>query len=164
MVGDKGYDSRPLRDKIRAQDCGPCIPARKNVKDPGPYDAALYRTKRAVENVFQRFKVFRRLASRFEKKKRMFFAFICCALASIYTAAMSTSPNDPAKICDMNYIHSIFRIQNRPPAGSVLLGRDDSSGLRDQARLRTIRIHRVDFQGDLERGIKECPTCTSQMK
>ena len=79
MVGDKGYDSRPLRDKIRARDCEPCIPARKNVKDPEPYDAALYRTRHAVENVFQRLKVFRRLASRFEKTKRMFFAFICCA-------------------------------------------------------------------------------------
>ena len=34
----------------------------------------------------KRLKVFRRLASRFEKTKRMFFAFICCALAAIYTA------------------------------------------------------------------------------
>jgi transposase len=86
VVGDKGYDSRPLREKIRAQDCEPCIPARKNVKDPEPYDTALYRARHAVENVFQRLKVFRRLASRFEKTKRMFFAFICCALAAIYTA------------------------------------------------------------------------------
>ncbi|RYD87084.1 MAG: IS5/IS1182 family transposase, partial [Sphingobacteriales bacterium] len=86
VVGDKGYDSRPPREKIRARDCGPCIPARKNVRDPEPYDAALYWTRHAVENVFQRLKVFRRLASRFEKTKRMFFGFIRCALAAIYIA------------------------------------------------------------------------------
>jgi transposase len=86
VVGDKGYDSRELRDALRHQDCEPCIPARSNVKNPEPYDAALYRARHAVENVFQRIKVFRRLASRFEKTKRMFFGFICCVLAAIYTA------------------------------------------------------------------------------
>lgn len=86
VVGDKGYDSRELRDTLRGQDCEPCIPARSNVKNPEPYDAALYRARHAVENVFQRMKVFRRLAMRFEKTKRMFFAFICCVLAAIYTA------------------------------------------------------------------------------
>ncbi|RYD38428.1 MAG: IS5 family transposase [Verrucomicrobiaceae bacterium] len=29
VVGDKSYDSRPLRDRIRAQDCEPCTPAAK---------------------------------------------------------------------------------------------------------------------------------------
>lgn len=51
-----------------------------------PYDAAPYRARHAVDNVFQRLKVFRRLATRFEKTKRTFFAFICCVLVAIYTA------------------------------------------------------------------------------
>jgi transposase len=86
VVGDKGYDSREFRDTLRAQNCEPCIPARSNVLNPEAYDTELYRARHVVENVFQRIKVFRRLASRFEKTKRMFFAFICCALAAIYTA------------------------------------------------------------------------------
>lgn len=86
VVGDKGYDSRALRNMLRRQDCEPCIPARSNVKNPEPYDAALYRARHAVENVFQRMKLFRRLASRFEKTKRMFFGVICFVLAAIYTA------------------------------------------------------------------------------
>ena len=86
VVGDKGNDSRERRDTLRGQDCEPCIPARSNVRNPEPYDSALYRARHAVENVFQRMKVFRRLASRFEKTKRMFFAFVCCTLAAIYTA------------------------------------------------------------------------------
>lgn len=82
VVGDKGYDSKKLRDTLRCQDCEPCIPARSNVKNPEPYDQTLYRTRHVVENVFQRLKVFRRISSRFEKTKRMFFAFLCCALAA----------------------------------------------------------------------------------
>lgn len=85
VAGDKGYDSRELRDTLRAQDCEPCIPARKNVKNPEPYDAALYRTRHVVENVFQRLKIYKRVASRFEKTKRMFFAFVCVVMAAIYT-------------------------------------------------------------------------------
>ena len=81
--GDKGYDRRELRHSLRGQGCEPCIPARSNVKNPEPYDTALYRARHAVENVFPRMKVFRRLGSRYEKIKRMFFAFICCALAAI---------------------------------------------------------------------------------
>ena len=84
VAGDKGYDSRELRDTLRAQDCEPCIPARKNVKNPEPYDAALYRTRHVVENVFQRLKIYKRVASRFEKTKRMFFAFVCVVMAAIY--------------------------------------------------------------------------------
>ncbi|MES2468109.1 MAG: IS5 family transposase [Verrucomicrobiota bacterium] len=85
VVGDKGYDSRELRDTLRGQDCEPCLPARSNVENPEPYDVVLYREGMPWENVFHRLKVFRRLASRSEKTKRMFFAFICCVLAAIYT-------------------------------------------------------------------------------
>ncbi len=85
VVGDKGYDSRELRGTLRAQDCEPCIPARKNVKNPEAYDVELYRTRHVVENVFQRLKIYKRVASRFEKTKRMFFAFVCVVMAAIYT-------------------------------------------------------------------------------
>jgi transposase len=85
VAGDKAYDSRKLRETLRTQDCEPCIPARENVKNPESYDTLLYRTRHVVENVFQRLKVYRRVASRFEKTKRMFFAFVCVVLAAIYT-------------------------------------------------------------------------------
>ncbi len=86
VVGDRGYDSRELRDTLRAKDREPCIPARSNVKKPEPYDAALCRARHVVENVFQRLKVFPRLATRFDKTKLMFSVFICCVLAANYMA------------------------------------------------------------------------------
>jgi transposase len=75
-VGDKGYDSRELRDTLRGQDGEPCIPARSNVKNPEPCDAALYPARHVVENVFQRLKVFRRLATRLRKPYAFFRLYL----------------------------------------------------------------------------------------
>jgi transposase len=83
-VGDKGYDSKKLRNQLRSQGCEPCIPARKNTKKPEPYDEELYRTRHCIENKFQRIKVFRRVATRYETTKRMFLAFITIALSYTY--------------------------------------------------------------------------------
>jgi transposase len=83
-VGDKGYDSKKLREQLRSQGCEPCIPARSNVKNPESYDKGLYRTRHCVENKFQRLKVFRRVASRYEKTKRMFYMFVIVAFSVTY--------------------------------------------------------------------------------
>lgn len=83
-VADKGYDSRKLRRQLRTQGCEPCIPARKGTIKPEPYDEALYRTRHCIENKFQRLKVFRRVATRFETTKRMFLAFITIAFSFTY--------------------------------------------------------------------------------
>lgn len=83
-VADKGYDSKTIRKDLRARGCEPCIPCRKNTKVPEAYDATLYRARHCVENVWQRIKVFRRVASRFEKTLRMFEFFVILALATIY--------------------------------------------------------------------------------
>lgn len=84
VVGDKGYDSKKYREDLRGQGCEPCIPARKNVKNPEPYDKDLYKTRHCVENKFQSIKLFRRIATRFEKTKRMFFAFVTLGMAADY--------------------------------------------------------------------------------
>ncbi len=82
-VADKGYESKAFRDRLRAQGCEPCIPARSNVKQPEPYDKELYRSRHCIENAFQRIKVFRRVATRYEKTDRMFTLFITVALSAI---------------------------------------------------------------------------------
>ena len=83
-VGDKGYDSKAIRDQLEAQGCESCIPARSHVKDPPPYDKELYKSRHTVENKFQRLKVFRRVATRYEKTKRMFLMFIIVAFSATY--------------------------------------------------------------------------------
>lgn len=83
-VGDKGYDSKHVRDQIRAQGGEPCIPSRSNAKYPESYNETLYRARHCVENKFQRIKVFRRVATRFEKTLRMFTLFVTLAIAVTY--------------------------------------------------------------------------------
>jgi transposase len=83
-VADKGYDSKALRHRLRTRGCEPCIPARSNIKWPEPYDEALYRSRHCIENVFQRIKVFRRVATRYDKTDRMFLLFVTVALSAVY--------------------------------------------------------------------------------
>jgi transposase len=44
----------------------------------------LYRSRHCVENGWQKIKVFRRVASRFEKTLRMFELFVILSLATVY--------------------------------------------------------------------------------
>lgn len=83
-VGDKGYDSKTIREDLRSRGCEPCIPSRKNTKVPETYNETLYRSRHCVENVWQRVKVFRRVASRYEKTLRMFELFVILAVATVY--------------------------------------------------------------------------------
>ena len=84
VVADKGYDSRALREQLCSQKCEPCIPYRKNTKQPQAYNEFLYRARHCVENLFQRMKVFRRVATRFEKTSRMFLAMVLVSLSALY--------------------------------------------------------------------------------
>jgi transposase len=83
-VGDKAYDSKSLRAQIRKQGGEPCVPSRSSAKVQQPYCKTLYRTRHCVENKFQRIKVFRRVAMRFEKTQRMFLLFVTLAIAATY--------------------------------------------------------------------------------
>lgn len=84
VVGDKGYDSRKHRADLRHRGCEPCVPSRCNTRHPEPYDEMLYRARHCIENLFQRIKVFRRVATRYEKTKRMFLALMLCCIAATY--------------------------------------------------------------------------------
>jgi transposase len=84
VTGDKGFDSRQHRNDLRSRGCEPCIPSRKNTKCPEPYDETLYRARHCIENLFQRLKVYRRVATRYEKTSRMFLALVLCSVAATY--------------------------------------------------------------------------------
>lgn len=84
LVEDKGYDRNKNRAQLRAQGWEPCIPSRKGTKIPEPYDQQLYRSRHCIENLFQRLKVFRRVATRYEKTKRMFLAMLIFSVSATY--------------------------------------------------------------------------------
>lgn len=81
LIADKGYDSDAFRSFLRQQQLTPVIPARRNRLRPESTDWCLYAARHGIENLFNKLKHFRALASRYDKTVLSFTGMI--ALASI---------------------------------------------------------------------------------
>lgn len=81
LVGDKGYDSDPFRQWLRARSIKPCIPPRSNRRHPESYPKAAYRKRHLIENFFEKIKRYRRVSTRYDKLADTFFGFVCLATA-----------------------------------------------------------------------------------
>jgi transposase len=91
VVGDKGFDGQPQRDAIRAIGAEPVIPAKSNRVDPEPLDTTAYRERNRVERLFAKMKEFRRVATRYDKRKRMFLGWVHLVLGFIRIRAKTKS-------------------------------------------------------------------------
>lgn len=68
MVGDKAYSSHKIRQYARRRGLGITIPRKRNEFRARAFDRAVYRTRNRIELLINRFKQFRRLATRYEKR------------------------------------------------------------------------------------------------
>ena len=84
VLGDKGYDSKALRDAIIAQDAIAVIPPRATSPQV-PCDYALYRERNLIERFFLKIKHFRRIATRYEQTPRAFLSMLSLVSAFIWT-------------------------------------------------------------------------------
>jgi putative transposase len=84
VLGDKGYDSNALRDKIKTQGAVVVIPPRRNRKIQIDYDKTLYKERNAVERFFNKLKHFRRVATRYDKLLANFKGFVTLAAIAIW--------------------------------------------------------------------------------
>lgn len=80
---DKAYDSNTLRAQLDAKGITPVIPPKSNRLDIIVYDQELYKQRNKVERLFNKLKQFRRVATRYEKLKDHFLAFVTLALIVI---------------------------------------------------------------------------------
>lgn len=78
-VLDKGYDSDSLRIWLFERGVTPCIPPKSNRIDPLPYRKSTYRKRHLVENLFQKMKTFRRVATRYDKLAETYFGWVLLA-------------------------------------------------------------------------------------
>ena len=78
---DGGYDSDTIREFIVQSSSIAVIPPRQSRTTQIECDKHLYKERHKVENLFQRLKQYRSIATRFEKKVTLFAAMI--AIASI---------------------------------------------------------------------------------
>ena len=74
-IADKGYDSNPLRKKIRSAGAKPVIPSRRNCRTPR-HDRQKYKLSKVVERFINRLKHCRRVATRYDELAATFLGFV----------------------------------------------------------------------------------------
>ena len=79
FVGDKGFDSEAFRTALREAGVTEITIPRRGyqtiAEQPAPFDAAVYRQRHKVENIFQRLKLHKRLALRADKTASSYQGF-----------------------------------------------------------------------------------------
>ncbi len=68
VAGDKAYSSRRIRQWLRQHGIRVTIPRKANEHRRGPFDKPLYKLRAKVEQLINRLKQFRRIATRYEKR------------------------------------------------------------------------------------------------
>lgn len=84
VLADRGYDSRELIDYIYEHGGEPTIPSRKGAKFERHCDWWLYKERHLVEKYFLKLKMFRRIATRYDKLACTYLGFICVASILIW--------------------------------------------------------------------------------
>ena len=72
VIADKGYEGNRVLSFIRDQGAEVVIPPKSNRSDPWEYDRELYRQRNLIERAFNKLKQWRRIATRYDRK-RMYF-------------------------------------------------------------------------------------------
>ena len=79
ILADGSYDSLAFREEIKALGAQACIKPRRNRKLYIPFDKEQYKRRHLVECFFQKLKINRRIATRYDKLTSRFLAFVLLA-------------------------------------------------------------------------------------
>ena len=79
LLADKGHDSNAAVELAESLGMEAVIPPRSSRKKPRDFDAERHRARHLVESLFQRMKMFRRVATRHGKLDRMLMGFVLIA-------------------------------------------------------------------------------------
>jgi transposase len=83
-MADRGYDSNAIVAAIESIGAEAVIPSKICRKVQRPHDRALYKLRNRIERCFNRLKQFRRLATRYCKRRVAFHATVALACAWIH--------------------------------------------------------------------------------
>ncbi len=94
LLGDTGYDSEPIRNKLKKIKFGKLIAPKnvRNLKDPvllktfklSDKDKKLLKHRIKIENSFAQLKAFKRINVRYDKYSKYYFNYIILAALSFY--------------------------------------------------------------------------------
>jgi len=86
VLADKAYGSSAIRTFITNSGGAYCIPPKSNDRNPWDCDWWLYKERHLVECFFQKLKMFRRIATRYEKLAKRFLAIVQLGCIMIWLA------------------------------------------------------------------------------
>ena len=84
VMADRGYDSNAIVTAIEAMGAVPVIPSKVRRKQQRSHDRLLYKLRNRIERCFNRLKHFRRLATRYCKRRTCFHATVAIACTWIH--------------------------------------------------------------------------------
>ena len=84
LLADRGYDATWFREELLSRGITPCIPPKRNRKDPTKYNKILYKQRHKIEIMFGRLKDWRRIAMRYDRCVHTFHSAICLAFTFIF--------------------------------------------------------------------------------
>jgi transposase len=112
MLGDKGYDSDPIRQDLRDRGAVPEIPTKRNRHVQHSVRRPLYALRSRIECFINRLKNSRRVATRYDQTADSFLGFATLASIrlwirfvhatwppSVYGSGLSTRPNITVAVC-----------------------------------------------------------------
>ena len=79
VAGDKGYTYPTSVGRSASAASAPSSPPRKDQRRNPHFDRAAYGTRERVERLINRFKQFRRVATRYERRGHHYLAFVTLA-------------------------------------------------------------------------------------
>ena len=86
ILADKAYGTTDIRTFIENSGGNYCIPLKSNAVNPWDCDWYLYKERHLVECFFQKLKMFRRIATRYEKLAKRFLAIVQLGCIMIWLA------------------------------------------------------------------------------
>jgi len=84
VVADKGYNSGKVRGYLRRRGIGIVIPRQRHQQRRGPFDKQRHRQRNRVEQLINRLKHFRRVATHYEKLADNYLAMLTIAAIMIW--------------------------------------------------------------------------------
>lgn len=84
LCADKGYANGEVRGYLRRKGMRVTIARKKDEHRGGPFDREIYRSRNLVERLINRLKQFRRVATRYEKRKENYKAMLTLAAIKLW--------------------------------------------------------------------------------
>jgi transposase len=84
VCGDKAYSSRRIRAWLRRHGIRVTIPHKHNERRRGRFDKSLYKLRARIEQLINRLKQFRRIATRYEKRAANYLGMVTIGAILLY--------------------------------------------------------------------------------